>query len=200
VGDAESRRDNPDGDAVIGALPLASTELTAALIAVGATAGTLFLALLGYRASKRTQAGTVERTAGLLQDLESRMDNMGRELSAALERAREETRRGRFLGDLAGSIDLEEVMRRTLEAAGAVPGADGALINVDNGDGEPVTASVGLNPEEIEEHSFGQSPRGRRIRSMLITYEQELERQGREAPSISVGLAVPIHTDRKSVV
>ena len=35
----------------------------------------------------------------------------------ALERAREESRRGRSLGELAGSIDLDEVLTRTLEAA-----------------------------------------------------------------------------------
>jgi diguanylate cyclase (GGDEF)-like protein len=184
---------------VIGALLLASTELTAALIAVGATAATLAVVLLGSRISKRTQAGTEERTADLLRDLEWRMEQMGLELSAALERAREETRRGRFLGDLAGSIDLEEVMRRTLDAAGAIPGADGALINVENGETGPVTASVGLSAEEIEEHSLGQSPRWRRIRSMLITFDREPERPPGETRPISVGLAVPIHTELETV-
>jgi diguanylate cyclase (GGDEF)-like protein len=184
---------------VSGGLLLVSTELMAALIAVGVTAATLLVVLLGSRLTKRTQAGTEERTADLLRDLESRMEQMGLELSAALERAREETRLGRFLGDLAGSIDLEDVMRRTLDAAGAVPGADGALINVENGDGGPVTASVGLSPEEIEEHSLGQSPRGRRIRSMSITFEREPERPPGESPPISVGLAVPIHTQLETV-
>ena len=184
---------------MIGVLLLASTELTAALIAVGVTAATLAVVLLGSRLSKRSQAGTEERTADLLRDLESRMEQMGLELSTALELAREEAKRGRFLGDLAGSIDLEEVMRRTLNAAGAVAGADGALISVDNGDGGPVTASVGLSAEEIEEHSLGQSPRGRRIRSILITFEREPERPPEETPAISVGLAVPIHTQLERV-
>src|SRR5260221_66400 len=65
-------------------------------------------------------------------------------------------------------------------------------------EGGAVPASVGLSPEEIEEHSIGSSPRGRRIRSMLVTYEQELERPG-EAPPISVGLAVPINTQLETV-
>jgi diguanylate cyclase (GGDEF)-like protein len=180
---------------VIGALLLASTELTAALVAVGATAATLAVMLLASRISKRTKAGTEERTADLLRDLESRMEQMGLELSAALERAREETTRGRFLGDLAGSLDLDDVMRRTLEAAGAIPGADGALINVENGETGPVTASVGLNAEEIEEHALGRSPRARRIRAMLITFERGPEPLPGDTPPISVGLAVPIHTN-----
>ena len=181
-----------------GGLLLASTELTAALIAVGATAVTLAIVMLGSRLSSRSRASTEERTAELVRELESRMEQMGAELSTALESAREETRRGRFLGDLAGSIDLEDVMRRTLDAAGAVPGADAAVINVDNGEGEPVTASVGLSPEEVDEHALGQSPRGRRIRSMVITYEPGLEQAG-ASPSISVGLAVPIHTQLETV-
>ena len=188
----------PRARAVIGALPLASTELTAALIAIGATAATLGIVTLGTWLSRRSQASTEQRTADLVRELEARMEHMGLELSTALERAREETRRGRFVGDLAGSIDLEEVMRRTLDAAGAVPGTDAAVINVDNGDGEPVTASVGLSPEEIEEHSLGHSPRGRRIRSMVITYEPGLDQPGVATP-ISVGLAVPIHTQLETI-
>ena len=43
---------------------------------------------------------------------------MVRELSHALERAQEEHRRTRVLGELGGSIDLDEVLTRTLEAAG----------------------------------------------------------------------------------
>ena len=70
---------------MIGVLLLASTELTAALIAVGVTAATLAVVLLGSRLSKRSQAGTEERTADLLRDLESRMEQMGLELSTALE-------------------------------------------------------------------------------------------------------------------
>jgi diguanylate cyclase (GGDEF)-like protein len=183
---------------LIGTLLLASTELTAAVIAIAATAATLAVVAVGSRVTKRTQTTTEGRTADLVRDLESRMEQMGRELAAALERAREETRRGRLIGELAGSIDLEDVMRRTLEAAGAVPGTDGAVINVDDGDGEPVVASVGLSPEEIEEHSLRSNPRGRRIRSMLITFERGAGRPG-EAPPISVALAVPINTQLETV-
>jgi diguanylate cyclase (GGDEF)-like protein len=178
---------------VTGGLLLVSTELLAALIAVGATAATLAVVMAGSRLLRNKQTTTVERTNDLVRALERRVEEMGRELSSALERAQEETRRGRLLGDLARSIDLEEVMRRVLDAAAAVAGADGALINVDDGNGEPLVASVGLSPEEVEEHALGQSPRGRRIHSMLITYGSEPERAN-EAARIAVGLAVPIRT------
>ena len=55
---------------MIGVLLLDSTELTAALIAVGVTAATLAVVLLGSRLSKRSQAGTEERTADLLRALD----------------------------------------------------------------------------------------------------------------------------------
>ena len=41
------------------------------------------------------------------------------ELSAALERAQAESRRTRLLGELGGTIDLDEVLTRTLDAAGS---------------------------------------------------------------------------------
>ncbi len=95
---------------------------------------------------------------------------MGRELTEALERAREESRRNRVLGELAGTIDLDEVLNRTLDAAGALPGVDAALINVLGPDDEPVTAAVGITPEEAEEYAVGQVPAGRRIRSLVLEY------------------------------
>src|SRR5437879_4193110 len=62
------------------------------------------------------------------------MEAMIRELSDSLERAQEEGRRNRYLTELAGSIDLDEVLSRTLEAGGAVPGVDAALVSIANDD------------------------------------------------------------------
>ena len=56
-----------------------------------------------------------------------------RELSEALERAQEEGRRNRFLGELGASIDLDEVLSRTLEAGGAIPGVDAAIVSIRDG-------------------------------------------------------------------
>ena len=52
---------------------------------------------------------------------------MVRDLSGALERAQAENRRTRVLGELGGSIDLDEVLARTLDAAGALEGVDAAV-------------------------------------------------------------------------
>jgi diguanylate cyclase (GGDEF)-like protein len=184
---------------VSGGLLLAWTDVTAAVIAVAATVVTLTVAAVAGRVSRRVRQGTEARTADLVRELESRMEGMARELEAALEHARQEAERGRLVGELAGLIDLEEVLRRTLDAVGAVPGADAALINVHDGDGRsPVTAAVGLDPAEIDEHGLAGSPRGRRFRSMLITYEHDQAVEGGSRP-ISVGVAVPINTEHETV-
>ena len=116
------------------------------MIAVAATLVTLTIAAVAGRVSGRVQRGTEARTAELMRELEARMEDMARELEATLERARQEAHRGRLVGELAGLIDLEEVLRRTLDAVGALPGADAALISVNDGDGRaPITASVGLS-------------------------------------------------------
>ena len=70
-----------------------------------------------------------------MASLNARMDELGRELAGALERAEEEGRRSRIFGELAGSIDLDEVLSRTLEAAGALEHADAALVMLPDAQG-----------------------------------------------------------------
>jgi diguanylate cyclase (GGDEF)-like protein len=176
-----------------------STEVIAGAIAVGGTLVTLLVVGVGRRLGRRSQASAEERMARLVQDLDSRMADMGRELAEALDRAREETRRSRFLGELAGSIDLDDVLRRTLDAAGALPGADGALITIDAPDAEPVAAATGITEDEAAELTLGPPPRGKRVRSMSITYEPGLEPLPGDPPPIRVGLAVPIQADLEPV-
>src|SRR3954462_10495648 len=82
----------------------------------------LLLALLVVR--WRSDAKKDKRVAEGVQGLNQRMDELGRELAGALERGEEEGRRSRIFGELAGSIDLDEVLARALEAAAALDGAD----------------------------------------------------------------------------
>src|SRR5919199_4510269 len=104
-----------------------TTLLTGISVGLGALV-VLLLALLVVR--WRSDRKTDERVAEVVQSLNARMDELGRELAAALERAEEEGRRSRIFGELAGSIDLDEVLARALEAAGALKGADAALVRL----------------------------------------------------------------------
>ena len=110
-----------------------------ALVAVGAAAVVLALALLAVLVRSRRRArGSDREMIELVSEMNARMEGMVRELSEALERAQEEGRRNRFFGALGTSIDLDEVLSRTLEAGGAIPGVDAALVSVRDGDGKPI--------------------------------------------------------------
>jgi diguanylate cyclase (GGDEF)-like protein len=170
-----------------------TTLLTGISVGLGALV-VLLLALLVVR--WRSDTKTDERVAEVVESLNERMDELGRELAGALERAEEEGRRSRIFGELAGSIDLDEVLSRTLEAAGALEGAHAALVMLpDAQGGKPLVATLGLSVEEAERHAITGPPDGRLARSITMSYTYpELERQANEAEEgvIHSGLAVPL--------
>ena len=171
-----------------------TTLLTGICLGLGALV-VLLLALLVVR--WRSDASTDERVAEVVASLNERMDELGRELAGALERAEEEGRRSRIFGELAGSIDLDEVLSRTLEAAGALQGADAALVMLpDQQGGKPLVATLGLSVEEAERHAITGPPDGRLARSITMSYtypELEREKASDEGDGIiHAGLAVPL--------
>jgi len=159
----------------------------------------LLLALLLRR--RRAGASADERVAEVVASLNARMDELGHELAVALERAEEEGRRSRILGDLVGSIDLDEVLARILEAAGKLRGVDAALVMLpDLHGGKPVVATLGLSSEEAERHAITGPPDGRLARSITMSYTYpELDRQtDTESSVIHGGLAVPLPGEGES--
>ena len=167
--------------------------LTGISVALGALVVLLLILLVVRRRSNRKSE---ERVAEVVESLNSRMDELGRELAGALERAEEEGRRGRVFGELAGSIDLDEVLSRALEAAGALQGADAALVMLpDAQGGKPLVATIGLSVEEAGRHAITGPPDGRLARSITMSYtypEREVEAHETEAAIIHSGLAVPL--------
>jgi diguanylate cyclase (GGDEF)-like protein len=181
--------------------------MNAILIGISVGLGALVVLLLALLIVRwRSDTVTDERVAEVVASLNSRMDELGRELAGALERAEEEGRRARIFGELAGSIDLDEVLSRTLEAAGALEGVDAALIMLpDPQGGKPLVATLGLSVEEAERHAITGPPDGRLARSITMSYTYpELEREAEggneweEGPRrdpdgiIHSGLAVPL--------
>ena len=118
------------------------------------------------------------------------MDELARELAGAVERAEEEGRRSRFLGEIAGSIDLDEVLARTLEAARArCPGVDAALDPArEPSEGEPIVATLGLSADEAERagdrRPARRAPRRARSRS---SYRYADERRSRASARSTAG-------------
>jgi diguanylate cyclase (GGDEF)-like protein len=135
----------------------------------------------------------------VLADLNSRMDAMSREVSEALTRTQEESRRTRVLGELSGTIDLDEVLSRTVDAAGSVRGVDAAMVKLTGSNEEPL-AATGITADEIEEDAVGEVPGGRRIRSLHLDYGagEATPTESRVRP-ILAGLAVPIHGELDTI-
>jgi diguanylate cyclase (GGDEF)-like protein len=177
--------------------------MTTALVALGAvlvTLGVVLVILLVARRGRPTPAQD-EDTSDLalaVRELNSRVEALAGELTQALERSQEGERRNKYLGELAGSIDLDEVLARVLEAAGATPGADAALVTVLGGGpgSKPIVATLGLSAEEAERQAVAGPPDGRQVRSVAISYEYpelgngDVERISGEP--IRAGLAVPL--------
>src|SRR2546430_6349994 len=134
---------------------------TTALVAVGAAVATLALvSIVLLRRRRRSGGGEQQQMLALVSEMNTRMEAMVRELAESLERAQEEGRRNRYLTELAGSIDLDEVLSRTLEAGGAVPGVDAALVSVSNDGEKPIVATLGLSAEEAQRQVVSGPPAG----------------------------------------
>jgi diguanylate cyclase (GGDEF)-like protein len=164
-----------------------------ALAAASAAAAVLLIALIALALTvRRLRAQTDARVSDAVGELSARMESMVGELSAALERAQEEGRRNRLLGELSGSIDLDEVLDRVLQAAAGVPGADAAMLRIDDAGGPQLTATVGLSVEEAEAQAVAGPPDGREVRSIAVSYRYSDEDLLRESDLIHSGVAVPV--------
>jgi diguanylate cyclase (GGDEF)-like protein len=162
-----------------------------ATTALGATAAVLALALLFVlvRARRRGRGGE-QQVLALVSELNARMERMVGELSETLERAQEEGRRNRLLGELGASIDLDEVLSRTLEAGGAIPGVDAALVSIHGAGEKPIVATVGLSAEEAQRQVVSGPPNGNEARAISIVYQYPPALEGSNV--VHSGLAVPV--------
>ena len=166
--------------------------MTIALAAIGAALATLLVTLLVLWVRQRGRNREAELTDAV-RELESRMDAMVRELTDTIERTQHEGQRTRMLGELAGSIDLDEVLNRVLEAAGAVEGVDAALITVAAPPGgEPIISALGLSTTEAERQAVLGPPDGREARAISMSYEYGPEGEDADGEAIRSGVAVPL--------
>jgi diguanylate cyclase (GGDEF)-like protein len=164
--------------------------VTTVLVSLGTTLVTLLVVGVGVWLTRRQEGQTEERMTLVIRDLHDRMDTMRTELQIALEAAQEEARRHRFVGELAGSIDLDEVLTRTLDSVGALPGVDAALITITAVEGEPIVEVTGMTREEADEYAVLPPESGTRLRALGMTYEA-----GEDEGGIVRGVAVPVRSD-----
>ena len=170
---------------------MTAVTTTTVLVAAGTGLATLALVALALFLRSRRSSDDQQDLVVLVSDMNRRMESMIRELSESLEEAREEGRRNRYLTELAGSIDLDEVLSRTLEAGGAVPGVDAALVSIASDDGKPLVATLGLSTEEAERQVITGPPDSHDARAISLVYQYP---PGQDAATelIHSGLAVPV--------
>jgi diguanylate cyclase (GGDEF)-like protein len=157
-------------------------------LALGAGGAALLLLVAAWLRS-RGRPHVEPELAAALAEVNERMERLRGDLTAALDRARAEGRRTRAVVDLSGSIDLDEVLTRTLEAATTTPGVDAAVISVRGHGGEPVVAGLGVDALDSERATIATPPDGSRARAVRVSYVYE--REG----GLRSGLAVPLDAD-----
>lgn len=113
--------------------------------ALAAAVGLAVVVAVRRRPSGRPET---EALVQVVSDMRRKMDELSSDLSEALERAERESRRNRLFGELGGSIDLEELMERVLDAALEVPGFEAAMMSVERPEGGPATVTRGMTTQE----------------------------------------------------
>ncbi|MEX2420915.1 MAG: sensor domain-containing diguanylate cyclase, partial [Actinomycetota bacterium] len=128
-------------------LPAADTlSWTTFGIAIGGTGlAVLVLLMLLFALSRRR---TPSQELATLRESSTRVEAMLSDLTSALDQANEQTARSWQLAEIGSTIDLDEVLSRTLESAGAVLGVDGAMVALDEEKADPLVATVGLSEKE----------------------------------------------------
>src|SRR6476620_9349277 len=171
----------------------------AAVVAVGASMLVIGLASILLRRLRRHRVTPEERVSTLVRELDMRMRQLGENLSEELERTKEESRRSRHLGELAWTIEIEEVMRRSLDAAAALDGVDASLITVLGTEDEPMTKGAGLTEEEIRQLELDQRRGSGRVQSLTISYAPTAPARPDDPSPVAISLQVPIEARGRTI-
>jgi diguanylate cyclase (GGDEF)-like protein len=169
--------------------------VTTVLVSTGTTLVVLAVVGVATWLSRRSRSAAEERSADVIRDLTGRIESMRGQLQAAVDAAQEESRRNRFVGELAGSIDLDEVLTRILDAVGALPGVDAAAISLSPVEGKPLFEAIGMTRDEAEQYAVSPPRTGARLRSISLSYEPEPEAE----EAIVRGLAVPLRGETEAL-
>lgn len=166
-------------------------------IAVGA-AGVLAV-VLGIVLVMLRRRGSTDSIETMLRESSTRVEAMISDLTNALDQAHEETARSRQLAEIGSTIDLDEVLARTLEAAGALLGVDGAMIALESDEKSgPFVATVGLAPDEASGSPGIATPDWTRTRAAVVSYLYA--ENNAPVDPIRGSVAVPLRTEADSAL
>jgi diguanylate cyclase (GGDEF)-like protein len=164
------------------------------LFVVCAALGVALLSAAGAAVTVwRARASADAQVADAVARLAAGMQDTMRDLTDAVEAA-ELSRQERFVGELASSLDLDEVMERTLEAAAAVPGVEAALVEIGAADGSRLSATLGMTDEEAGRASV-QVPDNDNVRAVEASFRYRIDDVDASAPLVRSGVVVPLRAD-----
>jgi hypothetical protein len=164
---------------------------TIVIIAAALVAAAVVVAVVLSRRQSSASAQPSDELVRAVDEMRSKMDEMAGELSGALERAEQESRRNRLFGELGGSIDLEELMDRVLDAAMEIPGVDAAMMVVERQDGAPALVTRGMTADESARPPTS-GVAGSLPGTITVSYRYGRDREGTDADLIRGGAFIPL--------
>jgi diguanylate cyclase (GGDEF)-like protein len=139
-----------------------------------------------------------QRVADAVQKLAAGMQETMRDLASAVETA-QSSRADLHVGELAASLDLDEVTERTLEAASTILGVEAALLDAEAPDGARVNATVGMPVDEAAKAAV-HLPDNDNLRAVEITYRYRIDDvEGSSASHVRSGVVLPMRSDGTTV-
>jgi len=165
---------------------------TSAVIVISAlVAVAVLLVVVVARRPAPSSSEPNENLVRAVDEMRHKMDELSTDLSEALDRAERESRRNRLFGELGGSIDVEELMDRVLDAAMEIPGFDAAMIVIEGHGGAPTVATRAMTAQEAARPpTSGVS--GALPGTITVTYRYGRDRDVSDSELIYGGLFIPL--------
>ena len=145
----------------------------------------------------RVRAAADARVAEAVAKLAAGMHETMRDIAEAVESA-QTAHADRFVGELAASLDLEEVTERTLEAAGAISGVEAVALDAGAPEGARVGATLGIQAEEAAKAAIG-IPENDNLRAVEVTYRYRIDDVDEQAPVVRSGVVFPMRAEGSSI-
>jgi diguanylate cyclase (GGDEF) domain len=165
-----------------------SHSLQILAITLGACLVAVLVGVVAWLVTRRSAARSAEaRVTAVVFELTSRVDELAGDLQNALARAESEGRRGRFIGELNASIDLDEVLDRISKTTSALEDVDAVVVSLEDAAGDRIVAASGMTLEQAQDQVFS-GPPDTEAHAMSISY-----RYGDEGDSqIRSALVLPL--------
>jgi len=164
---------------------------TAVIAVLGFVVASTLLTIVLVRRVGQSSPKPDNELVRAVDEMRLKMDELSQDLSEALDRAERESRRNRLFGELGGSIDLEELMDRVLDAAMKIPGFDAAMILVEANGGAPTVVTRGMTPQETAKPPTS-GVVGALPGTITVTYRYGRDRQLPDGELICGGVFIPL--------